>query len=172
MIDWLRSLLTAEERSHGDTETVRRIVRELDKLDPSRARFLAAFAYVLSRVAGADLNVSETETTKMVELLQRFGHLTESQAVLVVEIANSQNRLFGGTENFLVTREFRDIATDAERRDVLDCVFAVSAADNELTLDEEAQIRQVASELGFSHADFIAARLAYTKQRTVFRSGN
>jgi hypothetical protein len=62
MIDWLRSLLTAEERSHGDTETVRRIVRELDQLDPSRARFLAAFAYVLSRVAGADLKVSETET--------------------------------------------------------------------------------------------------------------
>ncbi len=170
MIDWLRSLLKTAEDTHGDTDTVRRIVRELDQLEPLRARFLAAFAYVLSRVAGADLNVSETETTKMVELVQRFGHLSESQAVLVVEIAKSQNRLFGGTENFLVTREFRDIASDEQRRDVLDCVFAVSAADDAMTPEEEAQIRQVASELGFSHADYVTARLAYSGKRTVLRT--
>jgi tellurite resistance protein len=105
----------------------------------------------------------------MIELVQRFGHLSETQAVLVVEIAKSQNRLFGGTENFLVTREFRNIATDEERRDALDCVFAVSAADAAMTPDEEAQIRQIASELGFSHEDYVKARLAYSDKRTVFK---
>ena len=170
MLDWFRSLrASAAASGGGETDTVRRIVSELDRLDPQRARFLAAFAYVLSRVAGADHHVSEIETAKMIELVQRFGHLSEAQAVLVVEIAKSQNRLFGGTENFLVTREFRTIASDDERRDALDCVFAVSAADDELTLEEEAQIRQVASELGFSHEEYVRARLAYSDKRTVFR---
>jgi uncharacterized tellurite resistance protein B-like protein len=146
-------------------------VRELDKLDPDRARYLAAFAYVLSRVAGADQHVSEVETAKMIELVQRFGHLSEAQAVLVVEIAKSQNRLFGGTENFLVTREFRNIASEDERRDALNCVLAVSAADESMTPEEEAQIRQVASELGFSHDDYVKARLAYSNKRTVFKKG-
>jgi uncharacterized tellurite resistance protein B-like protein len=170
MIDWFRTLRTsAITAPSAETDTVRRIVSELDKLDPTRARFLAAFAYVLSRVAGADQHFSDAETAKMIELVQRFGHLTEPQAMLVVEIAKSQNRLFGGTENFLVTREFRRIATDEERRDALECVFAVSAADEEMTPEEEAQARQIASELGFSHQEYVQTRLAYSHHRTVLR---
>ena len=43
---------TSEAR---DTATVRRIAAELEALPPAEARFLAAFAYVLARVARADL---------------------------------------------------------------------------------------------------------------------
>ena len=102
-------------------------------------------------------------------MLQRTGHLPEAQAILVVQIAKSQHRLFGGTENFLVTREFREIASDAQRQELLDCLFAVSAADDAISGDEEAQIWQIASELGFAHAEYIKARLAYSDKRTVFR---
>ena len=157
------------EPDRGDTETVRRIVGELDRLDRARARFLAAFAYVLSRVAAADLDISDVETEKIVEIVQRLGHVPEAQAVLVVAIATNQNQLFGSTEDYLVTREFQEIASDEQRHELLDCLFAVSAADDTITGDEEAQIRQIASELGFSHKEFIQARLAYTDKRSVFK---
>lgn len=169
MFDWLRGAGTAAAQAHGDTETVRRIVGELDKLDPSRARYLAAFAYVLSRVANADLLITDAEVETMIGIVQTVGQLSEAQAALVVEIAKSQNRLFGGTEDFLVTREFRSLATDDQCRHVLDCLFAVSAADGKVSADEESQIRQIASELGVSHAEFVAARMAYSDKRTVFR---
>jgi uncharacterized tellurite resistance protein B-like protein len=169
LLDLIRGEAT-KPSSVGDTDTVRRIVGELDKLDPARARHLAAFAYVLSRVAGADLHISEAESIKITAILQKVGHLPEEQALLVAEIARSQHRLFGGTENFLVTREFKEIASDAERRELLDCLFAVSAADNEITGEEESQIRQIASELGFSHREYVDARLAYSDKRSVFRS--
>ena len=168
-IDFLRGEASKPSGDRGDTDTVRRIVGELDKLEPERARRLGAFAYVMSRVAGADLNISEAETRKMVEILQRVGHLPEAQAILVSEIAKNQNRLFGGTENFLVTREFKEISSDAERHELLDCLFAVSAADDAITGEEEAQVWQIASELGFSHREYIDARLAYSDKRTVFR---
>ena len=71
ILDWLRSVRSTDPTGPGDTETVRRIVHELDKLDPERARYLAAFAYVLSRVAGADLHISAVETTSMIDLVQR-----------------------------------------------------------------------------------------------------
>lgn len=167
--DWFQTIRATPPAAAGDTETVRRIVGALDALDPSRARYLAAFAYVLSRVASADLDISDVETERMVELLQRFGHLPEPQALLVVEIAKSQNRLFGGTENFLVTREFRDIASDTEREGLLDCLFAVSAADDAVSGEEETQIWQIARELGFSHTEYIRVRLAYSDKRTVLR---
>ena len=168
-LDRLRSLRSAPSTLQGDTDTVRRIVAKLDELDPQRARFLAAFAYVLSRVAGADLHISDEETAKMVSVIQRVGHLPEPQALIVVEIAKSQHRLFGGTENFLVTREFREVATEGERRDLLECLFAVSAADDAIRAEEEAQIWQIASELGFQHAEYVQIRLKYSDKRTVMK---
>jgi len=168
LLDLLRSR-AAQPSAAGDTDTVRRIVGELDKLDGARARYLAAFAYVLSRVAGADLDISDVETAEMVRLVERVGHLPEAQAIVVVEIAKSQNRMFGGTENFLVTREFREIASAEQRRELLECVFAVAAADQAITSEEEVQLWQIASELGFRHEEYVQVRLKYSDKRTVFR---
>ncbi len=153
----------------GDTETVRRIVAELEALEPEKARFVAAFAYILGRVAHADQEISEVETRKMEEIVRRLAHLPDDQAVLVVQMAKSQNRLFGHTENFLVTREFLEIATREQRSELLDCLFAVSAADESISGAEEAQIRQIASELGFSHREYVDARRHYSDLREVLR---
>ena len=69
-------------------------------------RSLARARYVLSRVAGANLHIRDVETKTMVDPLQRSEHPPDAQPLVVVEIAKSQNRLLGGTEDFLVTREF------------------------------------------------------------------
>lgn len=152
------------------TATVRKIVAELETMEPAKARYVAAFAYILGRVAHADLDISEVETRKMEEVIRRLGHLPEEQAILVVQIAKSQNRLFGHTENFLVTREFVQVSTPTQRQELLDCLFAVSAADDSITSAEEAQIRQIASELGFSHRQFVEARKIYSQHREVLKS--
>src|SRR4029079_7900098 len=57
--DWLHAW-SASPR--GDTETVQRIVRELGRIDPQRARHIAAFAYLLSRAAAADRHVTAAKT--------------------------------------------------------------------------------------------------------------
>ena len=106
----------------------------------------------------------------MEEIVRGVGHLPEEQAVLVVQIAKSQHRLFGGTENFLVTREFRDLSTPEERHELLECLFAVSAADESISGAEEAQIRQIASELGFSHGQFVDARVKWSEHREVLKT--
>jgi uncharacterized tellurite resistance protein B-like protein len=168
LFDWLRGA-RSDDRTRSDSDAIRRIVGELDKLPPERAKYLAAFSYLLSRVAGADSHFSDEETAKMVEILAEVGRLPEPQATLVVEIAKSQNRLFGGTENFLVVREFREVASDEERRDLLQCLFAVASADEAITPDEDAQIWQIAGEIGVTHADFVKIRLSHSDKRTVLR---
>ena len=40
-------------RAAAETDSVRRITEALDRLDPERARYIAGFAYELSRVARA-----------------------------------------------------------------------------------------------------------------------
>ena len=154
---------------HDDTETVRRIAGELDALEPDRARFLAAFAYVLSRVAHADSEVCVHETEAMKEIVQKLGHVPEAQALLVVEIAKNQARLFGGTENYLVTREFREIATPEQRLELLDCIFGVAAADGSISTIEESQAGQIAKELGFTQPEYAAALGVHGEHRAVLQ---
>ena len=145
----------------GDTETMHRIAAELKAFPEDRARYLAAFAYILGRGAYADSHVSAEETQKMEEIVRVLGHVPEAQAVLVVEIAKSQVKLFGGTDNFLVSRRFREVSTHDQCLELLECVFAVSSADDSITVHEEGQARQISREIGLTHDEFIAARAAY-----------
>lgn len=147
--------------SSADTETVRKISAALDRLDPDRARFIAAFAYILSRVARADLEISETETRAMERIVQEKGGLPEEQAVMVVQMAKTQSILFGGVENFLVTREFEKIADHGQKIALLHCLFAVSASDRSISSAEDTTIRAIAGELRLDHADFVAVKGDY-----------
>jgi uncharacterized tellurite resistance protein B-like protein len=158
-----------QSNSAAEEGAVRRIVDSLEALEPEKARFTASFAYILSRVANADREISTEETAAMERIVRELGHLPEEQAILVVQIAKSQNRLFGGTENFIVTRDFRDHASREQKQELLDCLFAVSAADDSISSEEETQIRQIASELGFNHREYVEARLAYSDKREVLK---
>ena len=155
-----RETASANEES-GDGDSIRRIARELDALPDDQALHLATFAYVLGRVAHADSHFSEVETQKMQDIVQVLGHIQESQAVLLVEIAKHQVRLFGGTDNVTVSRRFRELSTPEQRIELLECVFAVSAADDSITVVEEGQARQISTELGLTHKEFVQARSAY-----------
>ena len=158
-----------ESTPSAETATVRRIVEALERQEPDAARYIARFAYILGRVARADLTVSTEETRAIERLVMERGALREEQAVLVVQIAKSQAALFGATEDYLVTREFASTATREQKLALLDCCFAVSAADQDVSGEEDATVRQVASELGLEHADFIAARSAYRDYLAVLK---
>ncbi len=160
---------TEGSRSSAETETVRKIADALDQMEPERAKFIAAFAYLLSRAARADLRITPEETERMIQIVMMQGNLPEEQAILVVQIAKTQNKLFGGTENFLVTREFNKIATREQKLGLLDCLFAVSAADENISTIEDNEVSQIADELRVEHRDYIAIRSRYRSQLAVLK---
>ena len=153
----------------AETETVRKIVEKLDRMEPERARYIASFAYLLSRVAHADLHISKEETREMERIVKEKGSLPEEQAILVVQMAKTQSLLFGHTENFLVTREFQKIAAREQKLALLDCLYAVSAADRSISTVEDNEVRKISRELHLSHQDFIAVRLNYRDHLAVLK---
>ena len=159
----------SEQERVPETETVRKIINALDQLEPERARYIAAFAYLLSRVANADMNISPEEITVMERIVVEIGGLPEEQAIIVVQMAKTQNLLFGGTENFLVTREFGKIATREQKMALLECLFAVSASDESIVSAEDTEIRKISSELNLSHGEFIAVKSRYREHLEVLK---
>jgi len=158
-----------QNRESGDTESVRRIAANLDRLEPSRARYLASFAYVLARVANADLEIDPTETAEMERSLSAISDLSESEIALAVAIAKSQARMLGGTENYVVTREFRKNSTPEQRRQLLQCLYTVAAADGTISTIESSEIVGIAEELGFTRAEANALKSQYREKLSVLR---
>ncbi len=142
----------------SETETLRRIAARLEQLPAERARFLAAFAYVLARVAHADLRITETETRAMEQAVADVAGLAPEETALAVEIAKSQARLLGGTENYVVTREFRRLSEREERVKLVECLYAVAAADGQISSLESSEIARISEELGFLPSEAIAIR--------------
>jgi uncharacterized tellurite resistance protein B-like protein len=164
-------LTKAETRpaSSAETETVRKIVRELNQLDPERARYLAAYAYLLGRVAHADHHFSPEETATMERLVGTRGSVPEEQAVLIVQMAKSQAMLFSGTENFLVNREFGKITSREQKLSLLHCLYEVCSSDRSISTVEDNEIRKISMELQLSHVDFIGVRLQYRDHLAVLK---
>jgi uncharacterized tellurite resistance protein B-like protein len=158
-----------------DTETVRRIAGQLDALPIDRARFLAAFAYILMRAAAADLEISDVESRTIEQLVAEHGGLPAAQAVLVAQMANSQSLLYGGTEDYLVTRQFRELSTEEDRIALLRCCYLVGAADDNITVEESDTLQEIARELDIDrHAvnvirDEFAPKLSAMKALLRFR---
>lgn len=160
-----------EHRAHsaGETETIRRITRSLEKMEPARAKKIAGFAFILSRAAHADLSISDEETGEMERQVIRWMGLPEEQAVLVVQIAKSQNILFGGTDNYVVTREFGKTTSQEEKVQLLHCLFAVTASDDSISVVEENSIDQIGRELGFTRRELVNVRSVYRDKRAVMK---
>ncbi len=142
------ALTTAAGSADGDTATVRRIVARLEAMPVDQARLVASAAYTLARAAHADLDISDEETAVIERELQAHGALDEATAVLVTEMARLQAKTVGGTEDYVVTREFAALATDEQKIDVLRASFAVSAASGSISAEESAEVNQIAQEIG------------------------
>jgi len=153
----------------SETDTVHRIAARLEQLPPDRARFLAAFAYVLARVAHADLRISETETAAMERAVAEAADLPPEETALAVEIAKSQARLLGGTENYVVTREFRRLSDPAQRLRLVECLYAVAAADGTISAAESAEIDRIGEELGLSRPEVLGVRAAWRDRLSTFQ---
>ncbi len=154
----------------AETATVRRIVAQLEALPPDRARLLAGAAYVVSRAANADMAISDDEVALMEQTLVERTGVSEAEAVIVIEIARQQARLFGSTEDYLVTREFKRVSTPEQRLGVMRACFQVAAADDEISSPESAVLNQIATELDIEPADFDAVRAEHREQLSVVRA--
>jgi uncharacterized tellurite resistance protein B-like protein len=159
----IRAWLGIDDSEKKEDAPLRETLEALDHLEPDRARHLAAFAYLLGRVAYADQHVSLEETRAMESLVSDHGQLSQDQAMVVVQLAKTSNLLFGGTANYVVAREFSATATYDEKLALMRCLFAVSATDESISTAEESEIHRIANELRIDHPDLVALRVAHQR---------
>lgn len=153
----------AESEDAPRVDSLVEIERVLTGLSASEARYVACFAYILHRIARADHDISEDESVLIERLVAARGGLPAEQASVVARIARVEGLRHGGTEDFIVTREFERLASREQKLALLECLFAVSATDQSIRTVEDNEIRRVAIEIKLDHTDYIAVRAAHAQ---------
>ena len=123
-----------------------------------------------TELAIARVRAERAQADAQLRLLRAGSTLGEAQAVLVVQIAKTQAAALGGTENYLVTRRFRELSTREQRVELLRCLFAVAAADQTISHLENTEITAVGLELGFSREEIAAVRAGFRDQLSVLKA--
>jgi len=167
LLDWL-GIYKARARD-PEAEVVHRISQQLDSMDPAEARHLSLFAFLLARVAHSDLTVHPAEVAEMERMVATHGNLSPPQAAMVMEIARATQKMLGPTHNFVAVREFRDVASAEQKLGLLQCLFAVAAADGVVTGDEEEEIRTISRGLLLDDQDYVRIRGGFGDKRSVLK---
>ena len=92
------------------------------------------------------------------------------KAAQAVRLAGVQARRSGGTDDFVVTREFDTFASHPQKLALVDALFAVSGVDASIVTIEDNEIRRIANELKIEHAEYIAIRSRHLKHFEVLRN--
>jgi len=145
---------SSQETSPTDlTSGIRGALNQLDDLDRETAGYLNSLAFVLQRVAAADEDISREEVDRMEKILVDHGSLSPPQAVLTVEIAKHRRQLADCCCAYQSSRELRSRLDTESRQKLRQLLETVAEADGLVRPSEEAEIRQIAVELGITAVD-------------------
>ncbi len=152
------------------TVLARDLEAALESLPAERVRYLAALSGLMGRVAVADGHISEDELGRMGDVLRAFTHLAETETETVVSLMRDKFTELMGLENHIYTREINELADHSQKLEVLSCLFAVAAADDTISPEENEAVRIIAKGLMLTHSDFINVRSLYRQHLSVLKN--
>jgi uncharacterized tellurite resistance protein B-like protein len=126
-------------------------------IDDVRLRRLSAVGGLLARVAQVDLDVTDDEFDKIVEMLQKYWELTQTEAVFVAEVAVSE--VSPNMDSVRLAREIHSAVQPEQVPAFFDLLFGVASADGIVSNDEMDVIYEISRSLGQSHKTFIDAKM-------------
>lgn len=144
------------------SEELRAEGRELN-ISESDLRKLGLVGGLMAKIAQMDREVTEAEFNRMIEIITKNWNLSLEEATFVAEIAVSAVDVTYDT--FRMMRELATSTSETERRRILVVLFAVGAADGDLSYEETEEIRLIARGLNLTHKDFIDAKLEVLGER-------
>lgn len=163
-------LSKADADAQREPESLRELAARLSAMAPEDARFVAAFAYLLARVAGADLETAGGERDVIARRLETLAGLEPERAALLAESAIAAADTHSASDDHLVARAFREMASAEERLLLVRCLYAVAAADSNITTLEDNEVFEIATEIGVGRNDVVALRSEWKEHLAVLKA--
>lgn len=139
---------------------MRRLQAQLVRLGPERLEYLAGFAGELARVADVDEGMSPAEAAVIRTQLTAHG-LTTAEAGVVIDLLRHEIEVLHSLQHHVLNRAVNRHASASEKETLIDCLYAVAAADHMVSDVEEREIRRIADALLVPHSVLMRVRGRY-----------
>lgn len=130
----------------------------LPEADEETQRLVIAVAGLLATIAYADRDYAEAEEARIVQELSRIRGLGERGIEAIRKVLRDHIVTIATVEAPIYARELRELGDHEFRREVLDALVDIAAADNEITMAETNALRTTATALGLSQSDYNASQ--------------
>jgi uncharacterized tellurite resistance protein B-like protein len=165
---WLGSA-QRQEVPAGAAEILHRVREHLPEADDDTARVVAALGGLLAAVAYADREYSSTEEAVVRKLLARVNGLPDAgiDAICAAMRRHVVEASTVGIPRF--TRELRELGDTELRREVLEALVDLAAADGRITMSETNLLRQITTSLGLSQSDYNEAQARHRDRLSILK---
>ena len=126
-------------------------------LDEADLRKYSLAGGLMAKVAQTDRQVRDEEFAAMTSALQDKWGVERETAVFITEVAVAE--ITATQDVFRMYREFSKLTTEDERVRFVEALFAVAAADGDVSFDETEEIRTISNGLNLYHHQFIEAKM-------------
>ncbi len=142
----------------------------LKSVSAERLDYLTGFAGQLTRVAYADDEVSEAEAAVISKLLVEHGGLREDETRVVIDLLTLKLEELRGCDDYRLNRAVGAHATMEEKEQLVDLLFAVASADDQVSNVEDQEIRLIGNALDIPIERFMDIRTRYRDKLEVLRA--
>jgi uncharacterized tellurite resistance protein B-like protein len=169
--NWLKNLVIgdASETLDGAGELERALRAELPAADDETILVIAAMVGLLGAVAYADGDFSLAEQQHVRAELGRINGMSPSGAEAASSVLKRHVREIAAVHTPRYCRVLRELADRELRVQVLEMLFALAAADENVTNAETNSMRQIATSLGLTQSDYNSIQAKYKHHLAVLR---
>ncbi len=152
------------------SQLVDALVRErMPGADEDTLRLVVAVTGLLACVAYADRQYTEAEQAYVREALGRVQGLSGEAAGAICAALRAHVAEIAASNTQAYTRDLRELGDLALRREVLDVLVDLAAADDELAMAETDLLRRTASAMGLSADDYLRAQARYRDRLSLLK---
>lgn len=137
--------------------------------DAEDVEIATAIAGLMAGVAYADREYHSAERARVREDLSRMPHLPAAGVEGICALLDAQIVELGTASQQGFTRSLRELVDVELRREVLDVLVDLAAADGEISLSESDHLRRTTSALGLTSDDYLAAQKRHADRVSVLK---
>ena len=137
--------------------------------DDDDVRIVTAIAGLLAGVAYADREYAPAERDRIREDLGRMNALPDAGVDAICALLDREIVELGTGNQQSYTRDLRELVDTELRREVLEVLVDLAAADGEVSLSETDLLRRTTNALGLSPDDYTAAQARHSDRLSILK---
>jgi uncharacterized tellurite resistance protein B-like protein len=168
------TLLGLQDCSVAQREKLGNLFAELEQLlhtySDEEVKLITGFSGLLGKVAYSDRIIKDEELKEIEKILLESTSLSSSLYEAVLDVVRRNTKELKGLQDYRYLRILNEVCSKEQKMDILQALFAVAAADDEIDFHEDHDLAIIAKGLNLSQQEFTEVRVKFSDKLSVMKN--